>query len=89
MEKESKVSEQSFTEGKALRHLCSIMWCVKLSFMIKNFEKWTEIMVSNILNLVLERYWKSVENDFKNVWEPWLSLNFYVLLALSSQPSVF
>jgi len=30
-----------------------------------------------------------MENDFKNVWEPWLSLNFYVLLALSSQPSVF
>jgi len=39
MEKDSKVSEQNFAEGKAVHYLCSVMQCVKLSFMIKNFEK--------------------------------------------------
>jgi len=39
MEKKSHVSEQNFTEGKALHYLCSVMQCVKLSFMIKNFKK--------------------------------------------------
>jgi len=32
--------------------------------MIKNFEKWKEVMVLNILNLVLNKYWKSIENNF-------------------------
>jgi len=32
--------------------------------MIKNFEKWREAVVLNFLNLVLKRYWKSMENDF-------------------------
>ena len=36
---------------------------VKLSFMIKNFEKLREIMVLNFLNIVLKKYWKSMEND--------------------------
>ena len=36
--KKSEVSEQNFTEGKALHYLCSIMQCVKLSFMLKNLE---------------------------------------------------
>jgi len=39
MEKKSEVSEHNFTEGKAIHYLCSIEQCVKLSFMIKNFEK--------------------------------------------------
>jgi len=39
MEKKFEVSEQNFTEGKALHYLCSVMQCVKLSFMIKNFIK--------------------------------------------------
>jgi len=39
MEKKSEVSEQNFTEGKALHYLCSVMQCAKLSFMIKNVEK--------------------------------------------------
>jgi len=50
MEKKSQVSEQNFTEGKALHYVCSVMQCVKLSFMIKNFEKWREVMVLNFLN---------------------------------------
>ena len=28
-------------------------------------------MVLNFLNLVQKGYWKSMENDIKNVWEPW------------------
>jgi len=39
MEKKSEVSEHNFTEGKAINYLCSIEQCVKLSFVIKNFEK--------------------------------------------------
>jgi len=39
MEKKSQVSEQNFTEGKALHYLCSVVQCVKFSFMIKKFEK--------------------------------------------------
>jgi len=31
-----------------------------MSFMIKNFKKWREVMVFNFFNLVL----KSMENDF-------------------------
>jgi len=34
----SQVSEHNFTEGKALHYLCSVMQCVKLSLMIKNFK---------------------------------------------------
>ena len=64
MEKKSQVSEQNFTEGRALHYLCSVVQCVKLSFMIKNFDKWREVMVLNFLNLVLKRYGKSMENDF-------------------------
>jgi len=64
MEKKSEVSEHNFTEGKAINYLCSIEQCVKLSFMIKNFEKWREVMVLNFYNLVLKRCWKSMENDF-------------------------
>jgi len=30
MEKKSQVSEQNFTEGKALHYLCSVVQCVKL-----------------------------------------------------------
>jgi len=56
MEKKSQVSEQNFSEGKAL------MQCVKLSFMIKNFEKLREVIVFNFFNLVLKRYWKSMDN---------------------------
>jgi len=62
MEKKSQVSEQNFTEGKALHYLGSVMQCAKLSFMIKNLTK-REVMVLN-LNLVVKRYWKSMENDF-------------------------
>ena len=64
MEKKSQVSEQSFTEGKALHYFCSVMQCAKLSFMIKNLRKWREVMVLNFLNLVVKKYWKSTENDF-------------------------
>jgi len=34
-----QVSEQNFTEGKALHYLYHVVQCVKLSFMIKNFKK--------------------------------------------------
>ena len=64
MEKKSGVSEQNFTEAKAIHFLCSVMQSVKLSFIINNFEKWREVMVLNLLNLVLKRYGKSMENDF-------------------------
>jgi len=49
MKKKSEVSEQNFTEGKALRYLCSVMQCAKLTFMIKNFGKGREVMVLNFL----------------------------------------
>jgi len=39
MEKKSETAEQNFTEGKALHYLCSVMQCVNLRLMIKNFEK--------------------------------------------------
>jgi len=61
MEKKSQISEQNFTEGKALHYLCNVMLCVKLSFMIKNFKKWREAVVLN-LNLALKMYWKILEN---------------------------
>ena len=63
MEKKFEVSEQNFTEVKAVHYLCSVMQCANFSFMVKNFEKWREVMVLNFWNLVL--YWKSMENDFK------------------------
>jgi len=47
MEKKSQVSQHNFTESKALHYLCSVMQCVKSSFMIGNFEKWREVMVLN------------------------------------------
>jgi len=53
MEKKSYISEQNLLKSK---HLCSVMQCVKLSFMIKNFEKLREVMVLNFFNLVLKRY---------------------------------
>jgi len=39
MEKKSEASEQNFTDDKAVHYLRSVTQCVKLSFMIKNFEK--------------------------------------------------
>jgi len=39
MENKSPGSEQTFSEGKALHYLGSVMQCVKLSLMIKNLEK--------------------------------------------------
>jgi len=38
------------------KHLCSVIQCVKLSFMVNNFEKLREVMVLNFCNLVLTRY---------------------------------
>jgi len=38
MGKKSKVSDQNFTEGKALNYLCSVMQCVKLSLRILKNE---------------------------------------------------
>jgi len=35
------------------KHLCSVIQCVKLSFMIKNFENLREVMVLNFCSLVL------------------------------------
>jgi len=32
MEEKSQVSEQNFTEGKALHYLCSVVQCVKIEF---------------------------------------------------------
>jgi len=72
MEKKSEVSGQNFTESKAIHYLFSVDQCVKLSFMIKNFEKWREVMGLNFLNLVLKRYWKRRKKIFLNVWEPWI-----------------
>jgi len=39
MEKKSDLSEENFTEGKAIHYLCSVEQCAKLSSMIKNFDK--------------------------------------------------
>jgi len=39
MEKKPEVPKQNFSEGETLRYLCSVVQCVKLSFMNKNFEK--------------------------------------------------
>jgi len=72
MEKKSQVFEQNFTKSKALHYLCNVTQCVKLSFMIKNFDKCREAVVLNFLNLVLksvENVWKMI---FKNTWEPCL-----------------
>jgi len=44
-QKKPEVSEQNFTEGKVIHRLCSVMQCVKLSFMIMIFEKLREVMV--------------------------------------------
>jgi len=56
MEKKSQLSEQNFTEGKALQYLCSVVQCVKLCCMIKNFKKRREVMVLNFSNFVLNKY---------------------------------
>jgi len=60
----SSIWAEFYWRWKALHYFCSAVQCVKLSFMIKNFEKWREVMVLNLSNLVLKRYWKSMENDF-------------------------
>jgi len=39
MEKKSQVSERNFTVDKELHYLCNVVQCVKLSFIIENFEK--------------------------------------------------
>jgi len=44
------------------KHLRSVMQCVKLNYMIKNFKKWREVMVFNFFNLLLKIV-------FENVWE--------------------
>ena len=43
---------------QSISFLCSVLQCVKLSFMIKNFEKCREAVVLNFLNLVLKKYGK-------------------------------
>ena len=49
------------------------MQCVKSSFMIKNFEKWREVMILNLWNLVLKRFKKGTGKIiFLNVCEPWV-----------------
>jgi len=58
MEKKFEVSEQNFTEGKAVHYLYSVMQYAKLSLMIKSFKKWREVMVLNFFNLVLKKYGK-------------------------------
>jgi len=55
MGKKSEAFEQNFAESKAL-HQRSVMQCVKLGFMIKNFKKGREVIVLNFFNLVLKRY---------------------------------
>jgi len=37
--KKSEVSEQNVAEDRAIHYLCSVIQCVKSSFMIKNFKK--------------------------------------------------
>jgi len=39
MEKKFEISEQNFTEVKAVHYLCSVIQCEKFSFMVKNFGK--------------------------------------------------
>jgi len=39
MERKYEVCQQNFTKDKAIQYLCSVEQCVKLSFMIKKFEK--------------------------------------------------
>jgi len=58
MENKSEVSEQNVTEGKALHYLCSVMQCVILSLLMKNFIKGREVMILNFFNLVLKKYGK-------------------------------
>ena len=83
MEKKSEVSEQNFTEGKALHYLCSVMQCVKLSFMIKNVEKWREVMVLNFLNLVVKRYRKRFSKMRGNPVSRFLCLWFTMSCAIT------
>ena len=33
--------------------------------MIKNFEKWREVMILNFFNLLLKLYWKQMDHDFQ------------------------
>ena len=51
-----EVSEQNFSEGKALHYLSSVMQCVKLSFLIKSSGNWREVVVLNFLIEVLKQY---------------------------------
>jgi len=67
MEKKSQLSEQNFTEGKALQYLCSVVQCVKLCCMIKNFKKRREVMVLNFSNFVLKKYGKQFLKKRGNV----------------------
>ena len=56
--KKSEVCEQNFTERKAIHYLYRVEQCAKLSFMIKNFQKWRGVMVLNFFNVVLKMYGK-------------------------------
>ena len=38
----------------------AVLKFVKLSYRIKNFEKWREVMVMNFFELVLKRFGKSI-----------------------------
>jgi len=58
------VCKQNFTEGKALHSLCSVLQCVKFSFVIKNFEKLRKVVEFNFFNLVSKRCCESMENNF-------------------------
>ena len=61
--KKSQVSEQNFTEGKAHHYLCSVVQCVKLCFMMKNFEKKRSNGIE-LLKFSIEKVFKNMENDF-------------------------
>jgi len=96
MEKKSEVSEHNFTEGKAIHYLCSIEQCVKLSFMIKNFEKWREVVVLKFFNLVLKKYGKwYLKFAFSKImkWEPCdyfiISRRFALLFKWASSGQCF
>jgi len=39
MENKLEVSEQNFSEGKAVHYLFNVVQCAKLGFMIRNFKK--------------------------------------------------
>jgi len=75
MEKKIEVSEQNFSEGKAVHYLRSVKAVylrsvkAKLSFMIRSFKKWREVMVVSFFNSVLK---KVLKMNFENVWEPCL-----------------